>query len=44
MADKTKPVMPPGAENGTPEYIEPPPNAVPDIRMQAMYSHSIAAR
>jgi len=31
MADKTKPVMPPGAENGTPEYIEPPPNAVPDI-------------
>jgi TRAP-type uncharacterized transport system substrate-binding protein len=32
MADKTKPVMPPGAELGTPlEYIEPPPNAVPDI-------------
>src|SRR5579864_3299084 len=31
MADKTKPVMPPGAELGTPEYIEPPPDAVPDI-------------
>ena len=31
MADKTKPVMPPGAELGNPEYIEPPPDAVPDI-------------
>jgi len=32
MADKTKPVMPPGAELGmTAEYIEPPPDAVPDI-------------
>ena len=32
MADKTKPVMPPGAEIGTTrEYIEPPPDAVPDI-------------
>ncbi len=31
MADKTRPVMPPGAEAGTPEYIEPPPDAVPDI-------------
>jgi hypothetical protein len=31
MADKTKPVMPPGAELSLPEYIEPPPNAVPDI-------------
>src|SRR5579864_6667370 len=31
IADKTKPVMPPGAELGTPEYIEPPPDAVPDI-------------
>jgi len=32
MADKTKPVMPVGAEQGTPlDYIEPPPDAVPDI-------------
>jgi|HubBroStandDraft_6_1064221.scaffolds.fasta_scaffold51486_3 TRAP-type uncharacterized transport system substrate-binding protein len=31
MADTTKPVTPPGAELGTPEYIEPPPDAVPDI-------------
>ena len=31
MADKTKPVMPPGAELSIPEYIEPPPDAVPDI-------------
>jgi len=31
MADKTKPVMPPGAEFEIPEYIEPPPDAVPDI-------------
>src|SRR4051794_33189064 len=31
MADKTKPVMPPGAELSNPEYIEPPPDAVPDI-------------
>lgn len=31
MADKTKPVMPPGAELDTPEYIEPPPDAIPDI-------------
>jgi uncharacterized protein len=30
MADKTKPVMPPGAEDNA-EYIEPPPDAVPDI-------------
>jgi TRAP-type uncharacterized transport system substrate-binding protein len=31
MADKTKPVMPPGAELSNPDYIEPPPDAVPDI-------------
>jgi len=31
MADKSKPVMPPGAELENPEYIEPPPDAVPDI-------------
>src|SRR5215469_17814868 len=31
MADKTKPVLPPGAELENPEYIEPPPDAVPDI-------------
>ena len=31
MADKTKPVMPPEAELTIPEYIEPPPDAVPDI-------------
>jgi len=31
MADKTKPVMPPDAALGNPEYIEPPPDAVPDI-------------
>jgi uncharacterized protein len=31
MADKTKPVMPPGAEIGNSEYIEPPPDAIPDI-------------
>ena len=30
MADRTKPVMPPGAEDNA-EYIEPPPDAVPDI-------------
>ena len=30
MGDKTKPVMPPGALDN-PEYIEPPPDAVPDI-------------
>jgi hypothetical protein len=30
MGDKTKPVMPPGAEENA-EYIEPPPDAVPDI-------------
>src|SRR5271157_6252860 len=29
MGDKTKPVMPPGAEQDNPEYIEPPPDAVP---------------
>src|ERR1051326_8574187 len=29
MADKTKPTLPPGAEDNP--YIEPPPNAVPDI-------------
>jgi uncharacterized protein len=31
MADKTKPVMPPEAQFEVPEYIEPPPDAVPDI-------------
>ncbi len=31
MADKTKPVMPPGAELSNAQYIEPPPDAVPDI-------------
>jgi uncharacterized protein len=31
MADKTKPVMPQGAELDNSEYIEPPPDAVPDI-------------
>lgn len=32
MADKTKPVLPPGAEeNPVVAYVEPPPNAVPDI-------------
>jgi hypothetical protein len=31
MADKTKPLMPPGAMNSNAEYIEPPPDAVPDI-------------
>ena len=31
MGDKTKPVMPPDAEQSNPEYIEPPPDAVPDI-------------
>ena len=31
MGDKTKPVMPPRAELDIPEYIEPPPDAVPDI-------------
>jgi len=30
MGDKTKPVMPPGAMDN-PEYVEPPPDAVPDI-------------
>ena len=30
MADKTKPVMPPGADSNA-EYIEPPPDGVPDI-------------
>ena len=30
MGDKSKPVMPPGAEDNA-EYIEPPPDAVPDI-------------
>ena len=30
MGDKTKPVKPPGAESNA-EYIEPPPDAVPDI-------------
>lgn len=30
MADKTKPVTPPGALDN-PEYVEPPPDAVPDI-------------
>ena len=29
MADQTKPVLPPGAEDNP--YIEPPPDAVPDI-------------
>src|SRR5437868_280294 len=31
MADKTKPTMPPNAQFEVPEYIEPPPDAVPDI-------------
>jgi len=32
MADKTKPVVPPGAgEYPTAAYVEPPPDAVPDI-------------
>ena len=31
MGDKLKPVMPPGAEFTNAEYIEPPPDAVPDI-------------
>ncbi len=30
MGDKTKPVLPPGAFDN-PEYVEPPPDAVPDI-------------
>ena len=30
MADKTKPITPPGALDN-PEYVEPPPDAVPDI-------------
>lgn len=30
MADKTKPVTPPGALDN-PQYVEPPPDAVPDI-------------
>ncbi len=30
MGDKTKPVTPPGAFDN-PEYVEPPPDAVPDI-------------
>src|SRR5579872_7088394 len=30
MADRTKPVLPPGAENDL-AYVEPPPDAVPDI-------------
>ena len=31
MADKTKPTMPANAQFEVPEYIEPPPDAVPDI-------------
>jgi len=31
MGDKTKPVTPPGALDNNPEYVEPPPDAVPDI-------------
>ena len=31
MADKTKPTMPPGAEANDPQYVEPPPDAIPDI-------------
>jgi TRAP-type uncharacterized transport system substrate-binding protein len=31
MADKTKPVMLPPEEIHDPEYVEPPPDAVPDI-------------
>jgi len=31
MADKTKPIMPANAQFEVPEYIEPPPDAVPDI-------------
>ena len=30
MGDKTKPVVPPGAFDN-PEYVEPPPDAVPNI-------------
>jgi len=31
MADKTRPVLPPGAENESPALLEAPPDAVPDI-------------
>lgn len=31
MGDRTKPTMPPNAQFEVPEYIEPPPDAVPDI-------------
>src|SRR5579871_3927572 len=31
MGDKTKAVMPPASEIGDPEYVEPAPDAVPDI-------------
>src|SRR5438045_9312796 len=30
MGDRTKPVMPPASEINDPEYVEPPPDAVPD--------------
>jgi TRAP-type uncharacterized transport system substrate-binding protein len=31
MADRTKPTMPQNAQFEVPEYVEPPPDAVPDI-------------
>jgi TRAP-type uncharacterized transport system substrate-binding protein len=31
MGDRTKPVMPPASQINDPEYVEPPPDAVPDI-------------
>src|SRR5438093_6604673 len=31
MADRTKPHMPPDAMTNVPEYVEPPPDAIPDI-------------
>ena len=31
MADKTRPVLPFGAENESPALVEAPPDAVPDI-------------
>jgi len=31
MGDRTKPVMPPASEINDPEYVEPPPDAIPDI-------------
>jgi TRAP-type uncharacterized transport system substrate-binding protein len=31
MGDRTKPAMPPPEQIGEPEYVEPPPDAIPDI-------------